>query len=573
MISFPRPSRALQAAAAAVILASCGTVDDIRQTTQDRGARASLLTDRAILAQPQSRRPALLLKDEYWLGGSSRLMTRGVPLPRGLDAPGGFTYLRADPVSLQEIADDVRRMTGIPLRLDSDVRSIGQPVRIEYAGGTLTGFLDSLSSIFEVDWDYDGGEIRLYRFDTRSWVLEALPGQIRMASGISSGVEGGSSSSSASGGGAANTTITNSQRTSIEAAVDIWNDLETTIRAQLPQGATLAVLPSAGTVTVRGRRQTLDQVDSQIRALNKRLGRQIIVAFKVYSVVLENGADYGVDLQAVINDLAGDWRISLGSPAAGRVLGAGSFTAALLDPSSRFGGSEAFLEALERNNNVAIVTQQGIMAMNGVPTPVNVVRQTAYIDSVSQSITGSDVVVSGVTQGTVTTGFTLTLLPSIVDDQTVILRYNLALSDLRNLNTIETGNIALQTPEVDQRASSQQIKLRDEQTLILAGFDQTQDSILESGVGRPDNLWLGGRQRAQRQRTLLVVTLTPYIQDAAPVRVRHASTGAQDSSQAGERPGMALPGATPPGATPPAGPLTGPATSGPFADPAARAAP
>ena len=504
--------------AALLLLSACGTVDTVRTEIGTRETVAEELGGKAVLHQAQKRREPYRLHNEFWIGDGSTLLENGPPLPARFEKPGGFSFVHSEPLGLNQMADAVRRLTGIPVRIDPDATAGDRQAHIDYRDGTLSGFLAQLGTLYQLDWRHENGEIRLYRYDTKTWVIEALPGMVRIANAISSGVEG-SSAGSAGSDNAATTSISNSQRTSMEAVVNIWTDIETTIRSILPRDASLSVLPSAGSITVRGRTHTLRLVDDQIRRLNRRLGRQIIVGFKVYAVSLERGSDYGVDLQGVINDLAGDWQLIFGSPAAGRVLGAGSFSAAVLDPTSRFGGSEAFLEALERNNNVAVVTQQGVMAMNGVPTPLNVVRQTAYIDSVSQTLTGGDLSTSSISQATVTTGFTLTLLPSIVDDQTVILRYNLAISDLRALRTVDTGNVSLQTPEVDQRASSQQVKLRHSQTLVLAGFDQSETSLEESGIGNPGNLLLGGRQNARRQRTLLVVTLTPYIQQPAAVRV------------------------------------------------------
>jgi len=49
------------------------------------------------------------------------------------------------------------------------------------------------------------------------------------------------------------------------------------------------------------------------------------------------------------------------------------------------------------------------------------------------------------------------------------------------------------------------------ETLILAGYERVEDSTDKKGVGSADNTLLGGSQSASRDRTILVIMLTPVV--------------------------------------------------------------
>ena len=47
--------------------------------------------------------------------------------------------------------------------------------------------------------------------------------------------------------------------------------------------------------------------------------------------------------------------------------------------------------------------------------------------------------------------------------------------------------------------------------MILAGYERVEDSTDKKGVGSPQNTLLGGSQSATRNRTILVIMLTPVV--------------------------------------------------------------
>jgi hypothetical protein len=52
------------------------------------------------------------------------------------------------------------------------------------------------------------------------------------------------------------------------------------------------------------------------------------------------------------------------------------------------------------------------------------------------------------------------------------------------------------------------------ETLILAGYERVEDTTDKKGIGTPENMLLGGAQEAKRDRTILVIMLTPVVMES-----------------------------------------------------------
>lgn len=90
------------------------------------------------------------------------------------------------------------------------------------------------------------------------------------------------------------------------------------------------------------------------------------------------------------------------------------------NPTSRWRGSGALIEALSRRGRVSVRQTSSVVTMNGIPAPLQVANTRGYLASVSTSDgtqsgggTGSNVTRTTLVPGQVTTGFQMTLLPGL----------------------------------------------------------------------------------------------------------------------------------------------------------------
>ena len=75
----------------------------------------------------------------------------------------------------------------------------------------------------------------------------------------------------------------------------------------------------------------------------------------------------------------------------------------------------------------------------------------------------------------------------------------------------ESETTQLQLPTMQMRGFVQEIAMRSGQTLILTGFEQTQEDISTSGVGKAKMGLLGGTANDTAERDTLVILVTPEV--------------------------------------------------------------
>ena len=168
-----------------------------------------------------------------------------------------------------------------------------------------------------------------------------------------------------------------------------------------------------------------------------------------------------------------------------------------------------------------MVTSGTVTTMNNKPAPIQVVKTQNYISQITKTNSGdSDTYDVSVDTEEIETGFTMSVLPRILDHGRILMFFNLTLSDLLSLDTItvsgggeeEKGDSeSIQNPVIETRGFTQEVAMKSGETLILAGYERVEDSIDKKGVGTPENMLLGGSQSAEKSRTILVIMLTPVV--------------------------------------------------------------
>lgn len=146
------------------------------------------------------------------------------------------------------------------------------------------------------------------------------------------------------------------------------------------------------------------------------------------------------------------------------------------------------------------VTSSGAVLMSNQPLPVLAVKSHAYLAGMSLN-TSDYGQTSEVTPGEVISGFSMTVVPHILDRRRVILQYNINLSSLDDMQEIKTDSITVQLPQMSTRSFSQRTTMKMGQTLVLAGFEQ------ESQGGSSSIGLLNGGKKADYGKTLLVITI------------------------------------------------------------------
>ena len=259
--------------------------------------------------------------------------------------------------------------------------------------------------------------------------------------------------------------------------------------------------------------EVLDEVASFMEAQNRSLSRQVLLNVTVLSVSLTADDSYGISWAAVYQALGTSFKLT--NTFLTSATNPTSFAAQVITPSSRASGTQAIISALSQQGKVRRKTSASITTLNNQPVPVQVATEQGYLASVSTTNTVNVGSTTALVPGTVTTGFNMTLLPHVLDNGTVLLQFYTNISSLLSLNSVQSGGEQIQTPNIDTRNFLQRVSMKSGQTLVLSGYEGTDDSLTQSGVGKPQNALFGGGYQGTRDREVIVILITPMLLNGA----------------------------------------------------------
>jgi type II secretory pathway component GspD/PulD (secretin) len=139
--------------------------------------------------------------------------------------------------------------------------------------------------------------------------------------------------------------------------------------------------------------------------------------------------------------------------------------------------------------------------MHNTPTPVQVGAETGYVSSAATTLDGSGNSTATIETSTVPEGFYMTVVPNILEDNNVLLQYNVSLSNIEQIVTFEASDdTKVQLPEVTSRSFSQKVRMQMGQTLVLGGFEQT---VLAESNGY--GILSGGSSNEELKRIIIII--------------------------------------------------------------------
>lgn len=383
--------------------------------------------------------------------------------------------------------------------------------------GSLTGFINQVCAYYGIYWKVSPAGIRLFQLDSKTFRLAALPGDTKFSSGVDSGAStsgggGSSGGGSASGGGATQSASTTSSSGLSYSNLSVWTAVESSIKQMLGSNGKVVASQATGTITVTDTPPVLDRVAEFIEEQNKALNRQVSVNVRVLSVELNDGETYGIQWDAVYANLSAANPGAFGfKTAATAAQGVGNLIlGAPASSASRWAGSAAMISALSTQGRVTELTSATVVTLNNQAVPVSIGRRVSYLASSSNTQTPDAGSTTSLTPGTVNTGFSMTLVPHMLDGKEMLLQYSLDLSSLLKMNTITSAGTTIETPDISTSSFVQRVRIQSNETLVVAGFDQDNLSAVADGVGRADNALMGKRNGTSK-RTMLVILIQPTV--------------------------------------------------------------
>jgi type IVB pilus formation R64 PilN family outer membrane protein len=453
---------------------------------------------------PVHIRPDVFLSAKALVASASGVAATGVPAPSGaptgvptpLPRPGAaFPPIPAAGVATQTLDD-------FDLSLPTDY------------SGSLAGYLDLISSRLGINWEYREGSISLYRMVTKVFVVKLNPGAVDFSSSLT---KGGASGSGAAGGGSGgdNGSFSSQSSTTLSGKYSVWASLEAAILGMKTPLGKVTVDQSAGHIIVTDTKDVVDEIGKVIDIENTALTRQVQIDVRLLRVAFADDAEIGVDLNLVyskISQAATDWSFGLNAPGSLVSSMASGMGFNILSPTNRFSGSTLFVRALKEVGKVVSDKTITATTTNRLPVPIGQFSTVTYLAETKPAAAGgagNGAGVPGLTPGQVTTGFFLNVIPTALENNSVLLRLSMDQSDLLRIGSISTGSgqtlQQIQTPEVQGTKSDHSVGLKEGESLVLMGISADNlDSGSRTGFG-------GFSKSAKNAHEMQIIIVTPKV--------------------------------------------------------------
>lgn len=255
----------------------------------------------------------------------------------------------------------------------------------------------------------------------------------------------------------------------------------------------------------------MGEVARYVRELNADLSRHVWLKVEVLDVSLSLQNANSFNLTAALHGLMNSGALAVtGQPGVFSLAGASPVTTTTLTlPSSSTNG---VIHALSSQGKVSVATRSFVTTLNDQAVPVQNVQNIGYLMENLAGIAG--IGQSTFTQnipGTVTVGFTMTLVPHLLDNKEMLLGVSIDDTNLNQMQTLTSGGGSIQLPNTSQRSFMQWVKLTSGQMAVIGGYEQTRRVFQQNGTGTPSNFYLGGGQNSQIVRDAIVILVTPVV--------------------------------------------------------------
>lgn len=496
----------------AFFVVSCGQMELVNNqvSKEERKIEKALKT----IAPSNIPKTPLKVDDRPWYGMQAVPMSNGIPLPANMNQRDSIVLTFSQPLDMFGVTQMIQSVTGIRVVVGNNVyedstagalqsRTFLPTGGEEVSGGRivwsgrLQNLLNQVADTFGAEWNYDGSMIRFASESTKTFMLHALSSEMTVTG-------------SAGTGGA----DTNVPQLDINGTttLEIWGEISEAIEGMIGEQGEASFSPSTGSITVTARPEVLRRVENYLRYQNQMRLRRVAVSIQVLSVRTSDNYTFGTDISSVIRGAIGDKLSLVNTSNAANGL---SLTVAKNAVGNATGNITSALTADEGIERVSIAHSGSVVTLSDQPAPLQVGRQIAYIERVSSSGDGGT---ASLEPGTVDVGLFMTVLPRIVEGDKILMRLSIAISDATTpFRNFETDSLRIELPEIETTGFLQNAALNDGETLVLAGFEKSQNSGQIDGT--PGGLWTGGSRTTNRGRDLTVLLINANILPEEPLTV------------------------------------------------------
>ena len=297
-------------------------------------------------------------------------------------------------------------------------------------------------------------------------------------------------------------------------STSIWDTLRTDLQTMVTDGERILVNASAGVVEIEAKPSVVARVREYLERTVRRSTAQVSLEARILEVRLNEEFRFGVDWALLSGLFNSD---EVGRTASGGFVeqlarsGADAFSFGVL----KTGDFSVFVDALESQGQVRVLSSPRISTLNNVPANIRVVDRIPVIDR--EVIDSQGGLRTQFDIRFVEAGVTLIVTPQVGKDG--IITVSVQPSVIEQTGTITTPDGLQTEPILSTRATQTSVRVADGRAIVIGGLRSTRKS--ENGTGIPllRDLPLVGplfRSTVQvHEEVELMVLLVPRVLDDA----------------------------------------------------------
>lgn len=404
------------------------------------------------------------------------------------------------------VVDEVLAGTGIMPSFSYEMQA-ALPVSLIHLTGTIRQGLDKLAA--RTNYTYRATDTAVFwdYYETENFVMPDLGGEYSFLVGKDS--EGGEQQQQSGQGGIDTSAfdVDRKQYSNIKGEkLNVYSDAVKTINSMIGGKGKVIPTQSTASIFVKTTPDRMRQVRIYMDSIIGEMLSQVLLDIKIIRVTTSSSSDTGINWRAVKETTQNLLSFSGESPSffTGAVPIAFSSTRVNSD-----GSVEALISALEEQGDVAFLTEERIMAVNGRVSELELSEIEGYVQSRSLLIAGD----SGTTQaeinpGIIQDGASLYVLPRIFDDR-VLMAVSSRSSDLKPFETAGDSDNFVQLPKMESNRLNLQVVIKNGTTVVAAAIRQeTNRANKNSPIS---SKWASTYAGAQKEITDIYVLVTPRI--------------------------------------------------------------
>lgn len=521
-----------------LLMAGCAvTQQEVAQIKQEKSDESAQSLERAKSQLKQESRMTRM--------GGNFIGDAPIELPYAASLPPVFfekIVIRSKALeygTVSQAAKNIALATGLPVRVNPDVlirtttnlpvntgalnmpvpglsgdNAADQVVRLDHQG-TLLSYVKEVSNSTGIEWEYKDGAINFFRLVTKSFMLSSVnAGDVNTQDVMS---KGGQATTGQTGGGLTSSTggFNNATSVSTLGTYSVWKSIRPALESALSPVGKLAINEGSGTVTVTDTKDAVAKIGKIIETENTTLGRQVAIEVRVVRIDVSKQTQLGLNLSTVYSVLKGGnskldvTTTSQASQVSGSV---GTMTFAAADPASRMYGSKVGVQALNQFGDVLSDATSSVVTTNRVPVMTGSFVTKGFLAQTTPAaggVAGAGSGVPGLVPGSSTTGSFMRIVPTIKENNTVMLSMSVDISDLLGFGSASTGSGAtlqqIQWANTSGTKTISNMQVNQDESMVMAGIGvDTVNSTNDAGVA-------GASSVASKNKSLFIVIVTPRV--------------------------------------------------------------